>query len=78
MPVRPVQRAAEDRATYQPFASQAILQARGRTGTPNQCYPQSAEFDVAIGRRGMVDPIFSACCFRCLDLFKDVCHTPHP
>jgi hypothetical protein len=23
-------------------------------------------------------PIFAACCFRCLDLFKNICHTPRP
>jgi hypothetical protein len=23
-------------------------------------------------------PIFAVCCFQCLDLFKNVCHTPRP
>ena len=33
---------------------------------------------VASVAEGWSFPIFAACCFRCLDLFKNVCHMPRP
>lgn len=45
-----------------------------RTGAthdrPNLMSPSAAE--------GWPFPIFAACCFRCLDLSKNVCHMPRP